>query len=109
MPDQVLDNVLRIIPGTAYTAASGDIGGASGAITPTKGAKRLFVTCAFSAGGVLSKRIGGVNIPAKEGAALVAGAGYTFETTVSPADAPVSFRYSVDATILEFHVEESAQ
>ena len=107
MPDQVLDNVLRVAPGTAYTAGN-DIGGANGALTPTKGAKRWLITCAFTVGGVLSKRINGVNIPAKEGAALVAGAGYTFETTVSPADAPISFRYSIDTTILEFHVEESA-
>lgn len=103
MPDFLGTTVMYVSPGTVYTAASGDI---VAAVTPSGGPKKWRVTCAFSTSGVLSKRVSGQNLSANAGGALVAGASYVFETAVNPNDGAISFRYSVDATIREFHVEE---
>ncbi len=95
-----LRRLSRVAPGTAYTTGN-DI---ATAITP-KEHSILRVNIAMSAAGVLSERVGGVDLALNEGVPLAADTEYTFYVEGGPEDT-ISFRYSVTGTIRKFIVNE---
>jgi len=97
--------LLRVAPGTAYTAGN-DIGGADGAFDLSEDGT-VRVTCAFADAGDFYFRVGSQNLTmnaAETDPDLAAAGFYSFEMGVNADDA-FSFRFENSTTIRYFFVQ----
>jgi hypothetical protein len=102
--------IARVAPGTAYTAGNNfqfdnfDQNGTNQIVRVARPCL-LEVEMAFSADGILYKRVNSVNLEVREGVPLIADKLYSFLLMADPMD-DINFRYSVNTTIRQFYVHQ---